>query len=174
MEISKTFDNSKLLVQLPCSLREGKSFQICVHIAGGWGQGSTRNNSCAGFWRTSGPFFPKDILLPAARCFGTLDKFTVLKSPHKCFVNCSILSGRAQSLVTDSHHVFIPPFLVHLYFYAFSNNNNSNKRAVIIGISVLIMIITVLATETLPAASWKLPQSRRASSPPNKPIKINK
>lgn len=35
LEISKTFDNSKQLVKLPCSLRKRKSFQICIHIAKG-------------------------------------------------------------------------------------------------------------------------------------------
>lgn len=35
LEISKTFDNSKQLVKLPCSLRKRKRFQICIHVAEG-------------------------------------------------------------------------------------------------------------------------------------------
>lgn len=95
LEISKTFDNSKQLVKLPCSLQKRECFQICIQIA----RGSIRNHSCTDFWRASGRFFLKTFpLLPAAPCFITLDKFTVLKSPHKCFVNCSILSGSSLSL----------------------------------------------------------------------------
>lgn len=86
-------------------------------------RGSIRNHSCTDFWPASGClffFFLKTFpLLPAAHCFITLDKFAVLKSPHKCCVNCSILSGSSPSLVPDSHHVFILQSLFIFIFMRF-------------------------------------------------------
>lgn len=118
LEISKTFDNSKQLVKLPCSLQKRKSFPICSHIA--QGSKALGRTPAQIFGEHRGTFFLKTFpLLPAACCFITLDKFTVLKSPHKCLVNCSILSGSSQSLVPDSHRVFIPHSLFIFIFMHF-------------------------------------------------------
>ena len=107
LEISKAFDNSKQLVKLPCSVHKRKASRSAFILPrGGKALGMTPAQI---FGEHQGSFLLKTFsLLPAACCFITLDKFTVLKSPHKCFVNCSILSGSSQSLVPHSHPVFIP------------------------------------------------------------------
>lgn len=119
-------------------------------------RGSIRNHSCTDFWPASGCFFfflKTFSLLRAARCSTTLDKFTDLKSPHKCFLNCSVLSGSSASLVPGSHHVSI---LQSLFIFIFMHS--PNRKPVVIRICILVIAAT-LPTPRAPSASWKVPQS---------------
>lgn len=104
-------------------------------------RGSISNHSCTDFWPASGCFFfflKTFSLLPAACCSTTLDKFTVLKSPHKCFVNCSVLSGSSASLVPESRCVSI---LQSVFIFIFMHS--PNRKPVTIRICILVNATTL-------------------------------
>lgn len=150
---TKTFDNSEQLIKLPGSFPNRKSFQICIHIAKGKHQEPLLHRFLASIRMLFFFFLKTFSLLRAARCSTTLDKFTDLKSPHKCFLNCSVLSGSSASLVPGSHHVSI---LQSLFIFIFMHS--PNRKPVVIRICILVIAAT-LPTPRAPSASWKVPQS---------------
>lgn len=135
---TKTCDNSEQLIKLPGSFPNRKSFQICIHIAKGKHQQPLLHRFLASIRMLFFFFLKTFSLLPAARCSTTLDKFTVLKSPHKCFVNCSVLSGSSASLVPESRCVSI---LQSVFIFIFMHS--PNRKPVTIRICILVNATTL-------------------------------